>query len=76
MDTDPNTDGDQIGYDSLGNVEVTTIEQAAATTASTAARRTTPCAVSPAPTSSSAAAATTPCGPIRLRPPPRPWSMP
>jgi Ca2+-binding RTX toxin-like protein len=28
MDTDPNTDGDQIGYDSLGNVEVTTIEQA------------------------------------------------
>jgi pimeloyl-ACP methyl ester carboxylesterase len=48
----------------------------AATTASTAARRTTPCAVSPAPTSSSAAAATTPCGPRRLRPPPRPWSMP
>ncbi len=26
MDTDPNTDGDQIGYDSLGNVEVTTTE--------------------------------------------------
>jgi Ca2+-binding RTX toxin-like protein len=54
MDTDPNTDGDQIGYDSLGNVEVTTTEvKPAATTASTAARRTTPCAVSPAPTSSS-----------------------